>query len=137
MRTTSSSGPWLSPCCVWSCVLCLLGTNPALAGRICQSDALRHVSAMLEIAMTDDLLALISSGKLPSGTTLRHSFRGSGGDYITSTVVKDGIRIKGETYKTPSGAARAVTGKPVDGWLFWKLPTGEDLGTLRMKVVRG
>ncbi|MGH3198963.1 MAG: hypothetical protein ACRDNT_24275 [Streptosporangiaceae bacterium] len=86
--------------------------------------------------MADDLLTLIHSGKLPSGTTLRHSFRrGDQGD-VTATVVDDGIRMKGKTYKTPSEAARAITRMPVDGWLFWKLPTGESLGTLRTQVRR-
>jgi site-specific DNA-methyltransferase (adenine-specific) len=84
--------------------------------------------------MADDLLTLIRTGKLPSGITLRHSFRRVAKGDVTSTVVDDGIRVRGRTYKTPSAAARAITQTPVDGWLFWKLPTGESLGTLRTEV---
>jgi len=32
---------------------------------------------------------------------------------------------------TPSGAAKAHTGKPVDGWLYWRLPDGKPLSSLR------
>ncbi|MGH3259826.1 MAG: hypothetical protein ACRDOU_31255 [Streptosporangiaceae bacterium] len=81
--------------------------------------------------MAEDLLTLIRSGKLPTGTTLRHKFLSSYKDDAAATVVDDGIRIDGKTYRTPSGAARAITQNPVDGWLFWKLPSGETLGTLR------
>jgi Restriction Enzyme Adenine Methylase Associated len=86
--------------------------------------------------MADDLLTLIRTGKLPSGTALRHRFVRVPKDAVTSTVVDDGIRVKGKIYTTPSAAARAITGAPVDGWLFWKLPTGEPLGALRTEVRR-
>jgi len=86
--------------------------------------------------MADDLSTLIRSGKLPSGTTLRHRFRGGHKDDVTAIVLDDGIRVRGKTYKTPSGAAQAITRMPVDGWLFWKLPTGEPLGSLRTDVRR-
>ena len=33
--------------------------------------------------------------------------------------------MRGRTFSTPSGAARAVTGKPVDRWIFWRLPDGD------------
>jgi Restriction Enzyme Adenine Methylase Associated len=86
--------------------------------------------------MADDLLTLIRTGKLPSGTTLRHSYVRVAKSDVTSTVVDGGIRVRGRTFQTPSAAARAITGMPVDGWLFWKLPTGEPLGTLRTEVRR-
>jgi hypothetical protein len=37
----------------------------------------------------------------------------------------------GRNFATPSAAAKEVTGKPVDGWLFWKLPDGRSLDSLR------
>ena len=93
-------------------------------------------SVMLRVPMADDLSTLIRSGKLPSGTTLRHSFRSGHQNDVTAIVLDDGIRVKGKTYKTPSEAARAITRMPVDGWLFWKLPTGEPLDALRTDVRR-
>lgn len=81
--------------------------------------------------MTENLRALITSGKLPSGTELYHRGRPNSARTVTATVAEYGIRFRGRTFDTPSGAAKAVTGRPVDGWLFWKLPSGEPLSTLR------
>lgn len=79
--------------------------------------------------MAEDLLSLIMSGKLLSGTVLYHQGRQYSG---TATVTENGLRVGGHIYQTPTGAARAVNGdREVDGWLFWKLPSGERLGTLR------
>jgi hypothetical protein len=50
---------------------------------------------------------------------------------VTARVVEDGIRLGGHTYSSPSAAAKAITGRPVDGWIFWKLPSGKPLTTLR------
>jgi hypothetical protein len=79
----------------------------------------------------DELLALIRQGKLAVSTTLLHRGRGDHSKDATATVVPEGLRMKGKVYPTPSAAARTVTHKPVDGWLFWRLPNGEPLGSLR------
>lgn len=83
--------------------------------------------------MAENLLTLISDGRLPQGTVLHHVGRGIAPNSrdVTATVVRGGIELRGKVYPTPSGAARAVTGSPVDGWAFWKLPTGERLDSLR------
>ena len=81
--------------------------------------------------MTENLLGLITSGKLPSGTALHHKDRRRGAPTVTATVAENGIRFGGRIYTTPSAAARAITHRPVDGWIFWKLPSGEPLSTLR------
>lgn len=78
-----------------------------------------------------DLLSLIRSGALPVGSTLFHRSRGDHSRDATATVVADGLRMGGRVHPTASGAARAITHKPVDGWLFWKLPSGEPLAFLR------
>jgi hypothetical protein len=78
--------------------------------------------------MAEDLLSLIKSGKLPSGTTLHHQGHRYSGD---ATVTENGLRVRGRTYETPTGAAKAITNREVDGWIFWKLPSGERLDTLR------
>jgi hypothetical protein len=83
--------------------------------------------------MAENLMRLITKGKLPLGTTLHHQGRGDryASRTVTATVTEGGIRFEGRTYTSPSGAARAITGGKVDGWIFWKLPSGEQLGTLR------
>ena len=81
--------------------------------------------------MADDLRDLIRSGKLPIGTTLEHKGRIYTDRTVTATVVESGIRLHGQVFKTPSGAAKAVTRKPVDGWSFWRLPDGRPLEALR------
>ena len=79
--------------------------------------------------MAEDLLSLIMSGKLPSGTTLHHQGRQYSG---RATVTENGLRVGGRIYETPTGAAKAITNnREVDGWIFWKLPSGARLGTLR------
>jgi hypothetical protein len=81
--------------------------------------------------MAENLLQLITSGKLRGGTTLHHHGRQHALRAVTATVVANGISFGGRTYSSPSAAAKAITGRPVDGWIFWKLPTGEQLGSLR------
>jgi hypothetical protein len=84
--------------------------------------------------MAENLLSLIMSGKLPSGTTLHHRDRRDAARTVTATVAENGIRFGGHTYLSPSGAARAITDHPVNGWLFWKLPSGKSLSTLRTNI---
>lgn len=78
--------------------------------------------------MAVNLLSLIMSGKLPIGTVLHHKGRQYSGH---ATVTEAGLRVGGRTYETPTGAAKAITYGEVDGWIFWKLPSGEPLDTLR------
>jgi Restriction Enzyme Adenine Methylase Associated len=85
--------------------------------------------------MAEDLLTLISAGQLPEGTVLHHRGRDQARN-VKATVVSGGIRFEGAVYPTPSGAAKVVTGAPVDGWAFWKLPNGERLDTLRSAQYR-
>jgi len=73
---------------------------------------------------------LIAGGKLQVGTTLRHAGRQHLADQ-TATVVSNGIKVGHMEFSTPSAAARSITGKPVDGWMFWKLPDGRPLASLR------
>lgn len=83
--------------------------------------------------MADDFHNLIRSGKLPVGTTLEHKARIYSDRNVSGTVVDGGLRVRGRVYTTPSGAAKAVTRKPVDGWSFWRLPDGRQLVSLRIR----
>jgi hypothetical protein len=82
-----------------------------------------------------NLATLIQSGRLRVGTKLFHKTRGQSAG-VTATVTDAGLRTKSDTYSTPSGAARAHTGKPVDGWNYWRLPGGEPLDSLRSDLRR-
>jgi Restriction Enzyme Adenine Methylase Associated len=81
------------------------------------------------MARPGSLLSLLDEGKLRTGTMLRH--QGRRHKAITATVLYAGIEVRGQVFKSPSGAARSITGKPVDGWNFWKLPDGRPLASLR------
>jgi hypothetical protein len=81
--------------------------------------------------VADDLRNLIRSGKLSIGTTLAHKGRQRSDRDVSATVVEGGLRLRGQVYATPSGAAKAVTRTPVNGWAFWRLPDGRHLYSLR------
>lgn len=58
---------------------------------------------------------------------------------IHSATIVEGQKIKtqdGKLHKTPSGAAKHLnSGKPVDGWLAWKLKkNGLSLSDLRLQI---
>jgi site-specific DNA-methyltransferase (adenine-specific) len=81
----------------------------------------------------EELGILIRTGKLKPGTMLHHTARRRSEWNVSAKVVEDGLQVrgKGRVYNSPSAAARAVTGRPVNGWTFWRLPDGELLDTLR------
>ncbi|MBO7665342.1 MAG: DUF4357 domain-containing protein [Aeriscardovia sp.] len=56
---------------------------------------------------------------------------------VVATVRGDGeIEIARQRYKSPSGAAKSVTGHSEDGWTFWGLRDGRTLAELRAAVNR-
>ena len=66
------------------------------------------------------------------GTKLFHRARINRDRNVTAVIVSGGIKFGSRIYTTPTGAAYAVTKKPVDGWLFWKTGHGSvRLGDLR------
>jgi len=77
----------------------------------------------------DELRDLILHGRLKIGTALTHPGRAYPDAH--AIVVEGGIKVRNSVYTTPSAAARAITGRPVDGWGFWRLPNGERLDSLR------
>ena len=53
----------------------------------------------------------------PHGTEFRATHKGK----IYNAIVQDGALIlNGEKYYSPSNAAGAITGNPVNGWIFWE-----------------
>jgi RAMA domain-containing protein/DUF2924 family protein len=95
-----------------------------------------HHAQLGSMAMAETLRDLIDSGDLEVGTTLHHSPRRYADRRVTATVEREGIRLKGHLYETPSAAARSITGTPVDGWGWWRLPDGRRVDALRSGVVR-
>ena len=83
---------------------------------------------------TPSLIELIALGRLKRGTVLYHKARVRHPERnVTATVTDGGLMVGGRVFSTPSAAARFITKKPVDGWMFWRLPSGEALGSLRIK----
>jgi len=65
------------------------------------------------------LADLIGAGLLEPGATL---FARNTHNHHRATVLSDGrIDVGGEVFESPSGAAKAVTGKGTNGWWFWRL----------------
>src|SRR5665213_2493507 len=68
------------------------------------------------------LADLIGANLLDPGTTV---FARAAFDSKPATLLPDGrLDVDGETYDSPSGAAKAVTGKSTNGWWFWRLEPG-------------
>jgi hypothetical protein len=61
---------------------------------------------------------LIDAGILKAGQELRKKYKG---DALKAELLKSGgIQFNGALYSSPSGAAKAATGNPTDGWHFWQ-----------------
>lgn len=65
---------------------------------------------------------LISQGLLKPGDILIYRRRSSGQKH-TAVVQSNGTLATedGVIHKSPSGAAKHFSGRPIDGWLTWKL----------------
>jgi hypothetical protein len=57
-------------------------------------------------------------GVFTGGKMIYATYKGK--DYKAWVRPNGSIRYDGQEYTTPSGAGKAVTGKSVDGWFFWK-----------------
>ena len=79
---------------------------------------------------------LLKSGKLLVGDQLIWNRRSLKVVHKATIGETGDIRLDdGRKFKTVSGAARALNnGRPVDGWIAWKLVrTGHSIGELRKK----
>lgn len=82
-----------------------------------------HVPRSDQHAVAGRLMALadlVSGGVLPPGAYLRLRAAGAG-SAATAVITDDGAiaLLDGRTFQSPSGAAAAVTGKPINGWNAW------------------
>jgi len=79
---------------------------------------------------------LISYGLLKVGDTLVWKRR-TLGETHTATIQSNGTLVTedGAVHKTPSGAAKHFSNKPVDGWNTWKIGQSKtSIGSLRSKI---
>ena len=84
--------------------------------------------------MATSIIGLIKSGALRSGDMLFWHSRIQGITHEAELLEEGTIRTAdGKVHKSPSGAVRHLNGgKPVDGWLTWKLKrTGKSISSLR------
>lgn len=76
---------------------------------------------------------LIEHGLLAVGETL--VLRRRGGLRVEAKVDATGaIRLGNSLYSTPSGAARSVVGRPINGWDAWRTTSGLTLSHLRASL---
>ena len=77
---------------------------------------------------------LIERGVLPIGTRLIWKRRG-GNNFSAEVLANGTIKTSdGRSHKSPSGAARSLVGRPVDGWAVWRTSNGTPLSELRSKL---
>jgi hypothetical protein len=55
--------------------------------------------------------------RFPAGTEFRASYKGQ---VRTGRVEGGALAVSGKSYDSPSAAAVAITGSPVNGWRFWE-----------------
>lgn len=79
-------------------------------------DAAPGVPTVLPLTGKIGVADLLASGALHVGQVLT----GRGGSQQKCTVLSDGgLDVAGVRYGTPSGAGRAVTQRPTNGWWHW------------------
>ncbi len=116
---------------------CLIESAEALwgvaAGRCVVMDRPKTSGAGVRVPRPrSELFDHIRTGQLPPGTVLYHPTRIYRERAVDAVVERDGIRLRGKLFASPSAAAEAVVGGPVNGWFFWRLrASGKRLASLR------
>ncbi len=65
----------------------------------------------------------------PHGTEFRATYKGQ---QYTGMVQNGALVLNGKRFSSPSAAAVAITGNPVNGWMFWECLTP---GTTKWKTI--
>jgi hypothetical protein len=81
---------------------------------------------------TVDVFALLQASLLSVGDVLTVRYKGT--EYRATVKSNGYLSLHGRDYPSPTAAAVAVTGGNVNGWRFWKVATGETLGSLRGRL---
>ena len=78
----------------------------------------------------NSLLPLVEAGILQEGEVL--TMRRRGASEVKAQVGPLGdVYIEGKRFKTPSGAAKSVVKRPINGWSAWRNSAGLTLSHLR------
>jgi hypothetical protein len=82
---------------------------------------------------------LIQGGCLKDGDRLIWNRRSLNLVHVAIVSAAGTIRTDdGAIHKSPSGAAKHLGNRPVDGWIAWKLEgSGESLGSVRKRYLSG
>ncbi|HEY0974400.1 MAG TPA: DUF2924 domain-containing protein [Solimonas sp.] len=112
-------------------------TSRRRSEEMTENDVLRELLGLAKPAQKSGAAAVAEPGgvawvskgiSFAHGTQFRATYKGQ--QYIA--LVKDGALVmNGKRYTSPSAAAVAITGNPVNGWRFWEclLP-----GSVRWKL---
>ncbi|MGY1632227.1 DUF2924 domain-containing protein [Geodermatophilus sp. SYSU D01186] len=79
-----------------------------------------------------DVFALLRASLLSAGDVLVVRYKGT--DYRATVKSNGYLSLGGRDYPSPTAAAVAITGGNVNGWRFWKVTSGETLGSLRDRL---
>ena len=80
------------------------------------------------------ILDLIEHGIIKVGTQIYWNRR-VGNNFSAEVLANGKIKTSdGRSHKSPSGAARSLIGRPVDGWKVWRTSDGTSLYELRDKL---
>ena len=71
--------------------------------------------------------------RFPSGTEFRAVYKGQ--TYL-ARVEEGALALEGKRHDTPSAAAMAITGNPVNGWTFWEARLPGQSGWKMLKALR-
>lgn len=105
----------------------LLGLPPAARA---QSSALAASAA----GVVSEPGAWITKGvRFPAGTEFRAHYKG---ETHVARVQNGALVLNGQRYDTPSAAAMAITGSPVNGWMFWECRLPGHTGWQMIKALR-
>jgi hypothetical protein len=78
--------------------------------------------------------AWITKGvRFPAGTEFRAHYKG---ETHLARVQNGALVLNGQRYDTPSSAAMAITGSPVNGWTFWECRTPGQAAWRMIKALR-
>ena len=104
-------------------------TADTSTGRAWTEDTRRKVVASIERVKGISIKTLLDAGFLDAGETLRSR----SGNVVSVTLQPDGTLLgqNGESYNTPSAAARALTTRRGTGWIFWQRSNGQTLSDAR------
>ncbi|MDP5182252.1 DUF2924 domain-containing protein [Blastococcus sp. BMG 814] len=81
---------------------------------------------------TVDVFALLQASLLSVGDVLNARYKGV--EYRATVRGNGYLSLQGKDYPSPTAAAVAITGSNVNGWRFWRVATGETLGSLRGRL---